>query len=156
MLCMVKPGPQDIVPMRSPRFKRRTAHRPASDRGEAQPGPWRDDTDGHRAAGKSLPGRLEGVSSPAIVRVGQYKPNLRIAELRKARGMTQAELAEKAKLGRAGRAQIARFETRSRTPTWDTLVKIAVALGCKTINELFGRMPVSRPSSPTKPRRPKD
>jgi DNA-binding XRE family transcriptional regulator len=83
------------------------------------------------------------------VRVGKYKPNLRIAELRKARGMTQAELAEKAQLGPAGRAQIARFETGSRTPTWDTLARLAAALRCRTINQLFGPMPVSPPPRST-------
>lgn len=76
------------------------------------------------------------------MRVGQYKPNLRIAELRKARGMTQAELAEKAKLGPGGRGQIAKFETMRRVPTWDTLAKLAAGLGCRTINDLFGPMPV--------------
>ena len=79
------------------------------------------------------------------MRVGKYKPNLRIAELRKARGMTQAELAEKAQLGPAGRVQIAKFEAGSRVPTWDMLAKLAPALRCKTINELFGPMPVSGP-----------
>ncbi len=86
------------------------------------------------------------------MRVGKYKPNLRIAELRKARGMTQAELAEKAQLGPAGRAQIARFEAGSRTPTWDTLARLAIALRCKTINQLFGRMPVHL--SPKKENKP--
>ena len=89
------------------------------------------------------------------MRVGQYKPNLRIAELRKARGMTQAELAEKAQLGSAGRVQIATFETKSRVPTWDTLVRLADALGCRTINELFGPMPVAEAVKPTGLRRSK-
>jgi len=59
--------------------------------------------------------------------------------------MTQAELAEKAQLGPTGRVQIAKFESESRVPTWDTLAKLAAALGCKTINQLFGPMPVSTP-----------
>jgi transcriptional regulator with XRE-family HTH domain len=99
--------------------------------------------------GIRCPGPADALSSPPTVRVGKYKPNLRIAELRKARGMTQAELAEKAQLGRAGRAQIARFETGSRTPTWDMLARLAAALRCKTINQLFGHMPVSPPSNST-------
>ena len=61
------------------------------------------------------------------MRVGQYKPNLRIAELRKDRGMTQAELAEKAQLGPSGRGQVAKFEGGFRIPTWDTLAELALA-----------------------------
>ncbi|UCC30691.1 MAG: helix-turn-helix transcriptional regulator [Phycisphaerales bacterium] len=90
------------------------------------------------------------------MRVGQYKPNLRIAELRKARGLTQAELAEKAKLGPSGQVQVAKFENRARTPTWDTLARLAAALGCKTINELFGPMRVSRRLSTRRSRRRTD
>ena len=92
--------------------------------------------------------------------VGQYKPNLRIAELRKKKGMTQAELGEKADLGPSGRSQIAKFETGDRIPTWDTLVKLAGALGCRTVNQLFGTMLVSKPpprgaeGSPTRATRP--
>lgn len=89
------------------------------------------------------------------MRVGKYKPNLRIAELRKARGMTQAQLAEKAELGPAGRVQIAKFEGHSRVPTWDTLSRIAAALGCKTINQLFGTMPVSSSRERNRSRHPK-
>ena len=146
MLGVVKSDPQDVGSETSHRFERRTDRRPG-----------RRGTPRVVIAPRETPcleHPREYPGQPAM-RVGQYKPNLRIAELRKALGMTQAELAEKAQLGSAGRAQIARFETRSRTPTWDTLVKIAVALGCKTVNELFGRMPVSRPRSPAKPRRPK-
>ena len=87
------------------------------------------------------------------MRVGQYKPNLRIAELRKKRGMTQAELGAKAQLGSSGRGQIAKFETGGRIPTWDTLLKLAAALGCKTINQLFGPMEVPGTGLPIKARR---
>ena len=80
---------------------------------------------------------------PSTVRVGKYKPNLRIAELRRARGMTQTELAEKAELGPSGQSQIAKIEGGSRIPTWDTLARLAAALGRETINDLFGPMPVS-------------
>lgn len=78
----------------------------------------------------------------AAMRVGQYKPNLRIKELRKAKGMTQAELAEKAELGSSGQVQIAKFEAKARVPTWDTLIRLARALGCRTVNELLGPMPI--------------
>ena len=86
------------------------------------------------------------------MRVGQYKPNLRIAELRKARGMTQAELAEKADFGPNGQSQITRIERGLRIPTWDTLARLARALGCKTVNELFGPMPVCDSPPSRRPR----
>ena len=63
--------------------------------------------------------------------------------------MTQTELAKKAQLGSSGQVQIAKFETGSRVPTWDTLARLAAALGCRTINEILGPMP----TSPTHPKR---
>ena len=69
--------------------------------------------------------------------------------------MTQAELAEKVELGLHGQSQIARIELGSRIPTWDTLARLAAALGCKTINDLFGPMPVVDPLPKRKRRRSK-
>ena len=89
------------------------------------------------------------------MRVGQYKPNLRIAELRKKRGMTQAELGNRSGLGPTGQVQVSMFENGSRVPTWDTLVRLAKALGCKNLNDLFGPMPLARSRPPTISRRPK-
>ena len=58
--------------------------------------------------------------------------------------MTQADLAAKANFGSYGQSQIARIENGTRVPTWDSLARIAAALGCMTINELLGPMPVAR------------
>lgn len=52
----------------------------------------------------------------------------RIIALRKRRGLTQEQLAEKAGVGRS---HLARLETARQDPTLSTLEKIAKALGVK-------------------------
>ena len=49
-----------------------------------------------------------------------------LIELRKAKGLTQRELAQAANLAQPA---IARLESKSTTPQLDTLVKVADALG---------------------------
>jgi transcriptional regulator with XRE-family HTH domain len=50
-----------------------------------------------------------------------------LIELRKARGLTQRELAKAANLAQPA---IARLESKAATPQLDTLLKVAAALGC--------------------------
>lgn len=50
-----------------------------------------------------------------------------IIEQRKARGLTQRELAEAAHIPQSA---LARIESRSNTPKLDTLMKVIDALGC--------------------------
>jgi transcriptional regulator with XRE-family HTH domain len=51
---------------------------------------------------------------------------MRLRELRKERGWTQPELADKAGLTRDG---VAHLEQGRRKPTWETVVALAAALG---------------------------
>jgi transcriptional regulator with XRE-family HTH domain len=51
---------------------------------------------------------------------------LRLKELREAAGLTQPQLAERTGLSRAG---VAHIEQGLRRPTWDTITKLAAALG---------------------------
>lgn len=50
-----------------------------------------------------------------------------LIELRKARGLTQRELAKAANLAQPA---IARLESKTVIPQLDTLLKVAAALGC--------------------------
>lgn len=50
-----------------------------------------------------------------------------LIELRKAKGLTQRELAKAANLAQPA---IARLESKTATPQLDTLLKVAAALGC--------------------------
>ena len=58
---------------------------------------------------------------------------MRIAELRKSKGMTQKEIAE---LLLVSQQCVAGWETGARKPTTDKLPLLARALGC-TIDELY-------------------
>jgi transcriptional regulator with XRE-family HTH domain len=59
-----------------------------------------------------------------------------VAEQRKARGISQAELAE---LTATTQSAIARLETGGRPPRIDTLMRIAEALDCELVVELRPR-----------------
>ena len=50
-----------------------------------------------------------------------------LIELRKAKGLTQRELAKATNLAQPA---IARLESKAATPQLDTLLKVAAALGC--------------------------
>ena len=58
--------------------------------------------------------------------------------LRELRGITQAELGNKAGMGAAS---VSHFETGQRAPSLESLVKLADALGVST-DALLGRVPV--------------
>ena|ERR1017187_8075112 len=60
--------------------------------------------------------------------------NARLRELREAAGLSQAELAERAGLSKGG---IADLEQDRNRPTWDSVQKLAAALGvsCEAFNE---------------------
>jgi transcriptional regulator with XRE-family HTH domain len=60
--------------------------------------------------------------------------NARLRELREAANLSQAELAERAGLSKGG---IADLEQNRNRPTWDSVQKLAVALGvsCEAFNE---------------------
>ena len=61
---------------------------------------------------------------------------IRLKELRKAKGLTQSKLA---KLTGLGRVNIVRFENGSRKLSAQNALKIVVALGC-TVEDLFTRV----------------
>ena len=63
---------------------------------------------------------------------------LRIKELRKRAGITQAELAEK--LGLRSASAITMWESGERNPKSSIIPKIAETLGC-TVGELYGESP---------------
>ena len=50
-----------------------------------------------------------------------------LIEIRKAKGLTQKELADAAHLTQS---VVARFESKKVTPQLDTLLRVAAALGC--------------------------
>lgn len=52
----------------------------------------------------------------------------KLIELRKAKGLTQKELAQASSLTQS---VIARLESKKATPQLDTLLKVASALGCE-------------------------
>ena len=64
------------------------------------------------------------------------RANLR--KFRKLRGMTQAQMGARSAVGAAS---ISHFETGQRTPTIETLIKLADALNV-TVDALLGRAPV--------------
>lgn len=72
----------------------------------------------------------------------------RLRELREASGMTQAELAEKARLHRHS---VAQFEQDLREPSWKSVQAIAKALGISC--QEFEKRPIKK-SKKRKPGRP--
>lgn len=68
----------------------------------------------------------------------------RVAEQRRARGLSQSELAE---LCATTQSAIARLEGGSRPPRLDTLLRIAQALDCELVVELRPRTIVERSRS---------
>lgn len=70
---------------------------------------------------------------------GQF--GLKLREIRDARGLTQAELAELAGLTRVGLAQL---EIGRRSPSWETVVALADALA---ISADYFRKPPKRSSA---------
>lgn len=84
------------------------------------------------------------MSSPSSV-VAQLAQNLRV--FREMRGLTQAEVG-----GRAGiaAAAISHFETGQRTPSLDSLVKLADALNA-SVDVLLGRAPADGPPTQVDP-----
>lgn len=67
---------------------------------------------------------------------GEFKQNLR--RIRELRGMTQAGMGERAGVAAAS---ISHFETGQRSPSLETLVKLADALDV-TVDTLLGRAPL--------------
>jgi transcriptional regulator with XRE-family HTH domain len=52
--------------------------------------------------------------------------SLRLKQLREAAGLTQRQLAERARLNRV---TVAKFEAGTRSPSWETVIDLADALG---------------------------
>ncbi len=73
-----------------------------------------------------------------------------VTEQRKARGLSQKELAE---LTGTTQSAIARLESGGRPPRIDTLLRIAEALDCELIVELRPERTQRRPSEHTRGRR---
>jgi transcriptional regulator with XRE-family HTH domain len=82
----------------------------------------------------------------------------RLRDLREARGLTQADLADRAGLTRVGLGNIERGE---RVPGWDTVQAICAALGVScvefegTVSPATDAVPPKRPPG-RPPRRPRD
>lgn len=72
----------------------------------------------------------------------------RLRELREGAGLTQEDLAGKSGLTRVG---IAQLETGRRKPTWETVLRLAKALGtdCKA----FTQEPKTEARGPGRPRK---
>jgi len=64
----------------------------------------------------------------------------RLKELRSAAGLTQPVLAEKVGMSKSGLADL---EQGRYQPSWDTVVKLAAALGCSC--EAFQQAPAAEP-----------
>jgi len=77
------------------------------------------------------------MSSPIKAQTGEALA-LNLRNLRELRKLTQAELGSRAGMGAAS---ISHFETGQRTPSLDSLVKLADALGV-SVDTLLGRAPV--------------
>jgi len=74
----------------------------------------------------------------------------RLTELRTAAGLTQQQLAEKAGLHRV---EIAKLEGADRSPSWETVLALCVALGVPC--EAFRTAPADAPKKgPGRPRKP--
>jgi transcriptional regulator with XRE-family HTH domain len=74
----------------------------------------------------------------------------RLRELREAAGLTQVQLAQAAGLHRQG---IAKLEGGERAPAWDTVQKLAAALGVDCT--AFQDTPAGDPEAPPRGRRRK-
>lgn len=75
----------------------------------------------------------------------------RLRELREQAGLSRKELAEKA--GLQSEAGIRNLEQGIRSPSWETVIALADALGCST--EAFREKPTVEFVEPRKPGRPK-
>jgi transcriptional regulator with XRE-family HTH domain len=74
----------------------------------------------------------------------------RLAELRTAAGLTQQQLAEKAGLHRV---EVAKLEGGDRSPSWETVLALCVALGVSC--EAFRSAPAdAAKKGPGRPRKP--
>lgn len=73
----------------------------------------------------------------------------RLRELRVAAGLTQPELGSKAGVEKG---TISRIERGERSPTWETVIALATALGvsCEAFNEAAGLMPTPTRGRPRK------
>ena len=74
----------------------------------------------------------------SIAKYSSNKLRINLRRFRKLRGMTQTQMGERAGLGAAS---ISHFETGQRTPTLETLIKLADALNVN-VDALLGRAPV--------------
>ena len=61
-----------------------------------------------------------------MVKAGDVTASERLRELRAVAGLTQGQLAEKAKLHRV---EVAKLEIGNRSPSWETVLAICTALG---------------------------
>lgn len=75
----------------------------------------------------------------------------RLRELREQAGLSRKELAEKA--GLQSEAGIRNLEQGIRSPSWETVIALADALGCST--EAFREKPTAEAEQPRKPGRPR-
>jgi transcriptional regulator with XRE-family HTH domain len=77
------------------------------------------------------------------------KFGMRLKELREQAGLTQPQLAEQAKLSKAG---IADLEQGRREPSWATVQALCAALGvsCEAFNQEPAERPVAGPGRPCK------
>jgi transcriptional regulator with XRE-family HTH domain len=80
----------------------------------------------------------------------------RLRQLRMAAGLTQAQLADRAKLTQAHVSNLEKAD--GRLPTWETVIALANALGVSC--EAFRKDPAAEPAPPTprrgRPRKPTD
>ena len=74
----------------------------------------------------------------SIAKDASNKLRINLRKFRELRGMTQVQMGARAGLGAAS---ISHFETGQRTPTLETLIKLADALNVN-VDALLGRAPV--------------